>query len=274
MDKLPLNDAIAVALSKLVDDSQVETREPSHYDIECEFRRSGLLEADPKQKGQTVGKSKRVRAVLYWSIENNLKAGERLVYLLLSLVKSVGGFRKESSNYVGNMSINNLSLLLKKEGFILSEDGSISSIILEDLDGIEKIEVLSSYAQRAIRGVEDAALLTGMSKDLMEAVSAFIVKEKWGNYPHQANFPTLLGQAFTALELATIDTPQPNEPAQKKVERAIYQFACSINKLRNKDGTGHGRPYMSTVTEDEAKLAIEGIGVISKFLLSKLHTNN
>lgn len=271
MDKLPLNDAIAVALSKLVDDAQVETREPSHYDIECEFRRAGLLEADPKQKGQNVGKAKRVRAVLYWAIENNLKSGEKLAYLLLSLVKSVGGFRKESANYVGELPINNLSELLRKEGVELSRDGSSNYIVLEDLGEIEKNEVLFSYAQRAINGVEDAALLTGTSKDLMEAVSAFIIREKWGNYPTQANFPTLLGQAFTALGLSTVDNPQPHEPAQKRVERAVYEFACSINKLRNKEGTGHGRPFMSNVTDDEAKLAIEGIGVVSKYLLSKLH---
>jgi hypothetical protein len=80
-----------------------------------------------------------------------------------------------------------------------------------------------------------------------------------------------LGQAFTSLGLATSQEPiQPNEPAQRKVERALYELACSINKLRNKEGTGHGRPFISSVTKGEAKMAIESIGIISEYLLSRL----
>ena len=105
----------------------------------------------------------------------------------------------------------------------------------------------------------------------MEAVAAFVVQKKWSNYSAQSNFPTLLGQAFTSLGLATPqEKEQPKEPAQKRVERALYELACSINKLRNKEGTGHGRPFLSTVSESEAKTAIESIGLISEYLLSKL----
>lgn len=80
INKLPLNDTIAVAIAKMIDDSQLETkREPSHYDIECEFTRAGLNSADPKHLGKSVGKSKRVCAVLTWAIDNEHDAGEKLV---------------------------------------------------------------------------------------------------------------------------------------------------------------------------------------------------
>jgi hypothetical protein len=269
--KLPLNDSIAVAISKMVDDSQTETREPSHYDIECEFTRAELTCADPKQAGKTVGKSKRVRAVLTWAIDNDLGAGEKLVYLLLALVKSVGGFRKDSSNFIGTEAVENLKIVFKSEGYSLSLDGTITSTVLDDLSEIEKHQALLSYAKRAVKGAEDAALLVGTSKDLMEAVAAFILQKKWGNYPLYAHFPMLLGQAFTALGLATPqEQAQANEPAQKRVERALYELACSINKFRNKEGTGHGRPFLSTVSDGEAKMAIESMGLIAEYLLSKL----
>lgn len=268
---LPLSDTIAVAISKMVDDSQTGTREPSHYDIECEFSRAGLNLADPKQAGKTVGKAKRVRAVLTWAIDNNSIAGEKLVYLLLSLVKSVGGFRQESTNYIGSEAIENLKTAFKSEGYLLSSDGTINKIVLDNLNDVEKHQALLAYAKRAVKGADDAALLVGTSKDLMEAVAAYVLQKKWGSYSNQSNFPMLLGQAFTSLGLATSQEPiQPNEPVQKKVERALYELACSINKLRNKEGTGHGRPFLSTVTECEAKVAIESIGLISEYLLSKL----
>lgn len=268
---LPLNDAIAVAISKMVDDSQTETREPSHYDIECEFTKAGLNNADPKVAGKTVGKAKRVRAVLTWAIDNKPSSGEKLVYLLLSLVKSLGGFRTNSANYIGSEAIENLKTVFKSEGFVLVSDGTINKVILENLSEIETYQVLSAYAKRAVKGADDAALVVGTSKDLMEAVAAFVLQKKWGNYPSQSNFPTLLGQAFTALGLATPqEAQQPNEVAQKRVERALYELACSINKLRNKEGSGHGRPFPTTVSDSEAKMAIESIGLISEYLLSKL----
>lgn len=268
---LPLNDAIAVAVSKMVGDNQTGTREPSHYDIECEFKRAGLNNADPKQTGQPVGKAKRVRAVLTWAIDNNPSAGEKLVYLLVSLVKSVGGFRMDSPNYIGSEAIENLKAVFKSEGFVLSSDGTINRVLLDNLSEIETHKVLLAYAKRAVKGADDAALIVGTSKDLMEAVAAFVVQKKWGNYSAQTNFPMLLGQAFTALGLATPqEKSQPNEAAQKRVERALYELACSINKLRNKEGTGHGRPFLSTVSDSEAKMSIESMGLISEYLLSKL----
>ncbi len=157
------------------------------------------------------------------------------------------------------------------EGYVFSSDGVLSKVILDDLYGIEAVKTLKAYARRAKRGIEDAALLTGTSKDLMEAVAKHILLVKRGVYPNQMNFPTLMGQAFMELGLVTNYTkPQPNEPAQYRVDRAIFDLACSINSLRNKQGTGHGRPVPSTLTESEGRLSIEAMGIISEYLLSRL----
>lgn len=53
----------------------------------------------------------------------------------------------------------------------------------------------------------------------MEAVAAYIIQAKWGLYSTQNNFPTLLGQAFTGLGLATtFDEKGTKEPVQRRVE--------------------------------------------------------
>ena len=68
----PLSDTIITALSRLIDDSQIEPkREPSHSDLDFLFRRVGLDKFDPRLRGQTVGKSKRVRAVLSEALEHD-----------------------------------------------------------------------------------------------------------------------------------------------------------------------------------------------------------
>jgi len=50
----------------------------------------------------------------------------------------------------------------------------------------------------------------------------------------------------------------------------LYELGCAVNNLRNKQGTGHGRPFLPTVSDNEAKAAIESMGMISEFLLNKL----
>ncbi len=268
----PLTDAIMIALAKLVADAQSGTREPSHYDLSTLFTRVGLKAIeDQLGGGKPMGKSKRVRAVLGWALENRLQAGEEVVAGLISIVRGYGGFRPQSSNYCGAEAIDNLAAAFSGHGWQLSRDGDLSPVVLESLRGRELTAALESYARRAQRGALDSPLLAGTAKDLLEATAAHVLMEKWGNYPSHSNFPTLLGQAFIALGLATShDTPQPGEGVEKRVERAAFELGCSLNAMRNKQGTGHGRPWDSTVTAGQARFAIESMGNIAAMLLDRL----
>lgn len=267
----PLTDTILVAISRLVDDAQVETREPSHSDIEYEIKRMNLQGGDPKTHGQTVGKAKRIRSTLSWALENNPESGAKLVVNLVSHVKACGGFREGSSNFVGKEAIQNAVSAFKTVGFELTLDGELFPRLLDNLDGAELTAALEAYVRRAKRGAEDAALVTGTGKDLLEATAAHILVEIWGSYPSSANFPGLLGQAFVALGFATPqNAPEPGEPVARKVERALYEAGCAVNSLRNKEGTGHGRPWEPSVTLDQAKLAIQQMGIIAEYMLATL----
>jgi hypothetical protein len=80
-----------------------------------------------------------------------------------------------------------------------------------------------------------------------------------------------LGQAFTALGFATSsELPKQGEPAKMRVERAAYDLACALNALRNKEGSGHGRPWLSNVTPSQAQFAIESMGNIASLMLAAL----
>ena len=269
--KIPINDAIITALARMIDDSQTESRKPSHSEIEYQFKRVGLEKYDPNLNGAPVGKAKRVRGVLSWAIENDQAKGSLLIKHLISLIRGSGGFRNDSENYLGFHSICDLQNVLKTEGCELTLNGEIRPITLENLSGVEMTEALQSYVRRAKKGYSDAALIAGISKDLLEATAAHIVQEVWGAYKYK-NFPTLLGQAFVALNLATTqDKPDESEPIVKKIERNMFELACSINRLRNKEGTGHGRPWLPTVSQTEAIMAIEFMGIIAEYMLNALN---
>ena len=266
----PLTDSVIAALSRLVDDSQSETgsRQPSHSEIEDQFRRAGLLEADPNRLGRPIGKSKRVRGVLQWAIEHDIEKGERLVYLLVALVRGLGGFREGSSNFVGAEPIQELREAFASEGFQLSETGELLPVVLDSLQGHELTEALSAYVRRARRGVLDAALVTGTGKDLVEAVAAHVLVQRYGNYAQSANFPTLVGQAFVAVGLCPMR--KDNLTAQEQMDVALYELACAVNRLRNREGTGHGRPFLSAVTQSQARSAVQSMGLVAARLLDAL----
>ena len=127
---------------------------------------------------------------------------------------------------------------------------------------------MEAYIRRARRGSADAALLIGTGKDLLEATAAHVISERYGCYQEQANFPTLLGQAFVAAGFATPQsTDQRADPPQRRLQRALYEAGCAVNALRNKQSTGHGRPWLPTVSESEARAAVQLMGIIGGFLL-------
>jgi hypothetical protein len=266
----PISDAIVHAVARLVDDARSGTRAPSHYQIQQQISSANLTLADPKTFGETVGKAKRVRAVLSWALDNSPESGGVFVGKLISLVRGCGGFREDSPNFVGQDVIKDVSEVFKTEGYQLLPSGEVSSTLLDNLEGTELSEALEAYVRRAKRGAMDAALVTGTGKDLLEATAAHILHERWGAYSDRDNFPTLLGQAFVTLGMATPQQPeQLGEPPQNKVDRALYQAGVAVNHLRNKEGTGHGRLWMPSVTNSEGKVAVEIMGVIAERLLTK-----
>jgi hypothetical protein len=272
MTHIPVTDTIAHALMQLVDDSNNNGiyREPSHADIEFHVNQAGLAEHDPKQQGQLIGKAKRVRAVLYAAMDSS-PAASRFASGLLAKVRACGGFREASNNYAGREAIDNAKAAFDAEGFVLTNDGMLSPKVLSSLRGVALTDALAAYAIRAQKGAEDAALIAGTGKDLMEATAAHVLETLQGRYPNGANFQALLGMAFVALDLAVPEMPeQAGEQAVKSMERGLFLSALGVNRVRNKQGSGHGRPWLPTLADEEAKAAIEVVGTVSAYLLSKL----
>jgi hypothetical protein len=268
-----VDDSIAYSIARLVDDAQADNRrEPSHSDIEFEIKKAGLLEFDPNKPGLApVGKMKRVRSVLVSSLDSHQTKCETFAFGILSLIRATGGFRTGSPNFVGTSEIENLRGLLRAKGILLGIDGALSPLLLDGLSAKELTEALAVYVDRARKGFEDAALIVGTGKDLMEAVAAHVIQEKTGSYPTTANFPTLLGQAFIMLGMATSqDKKIEGEHPRKEIERNLFDLACSVNRLRNKQGTGHGRPFLPDLTVEESREAVQVVGIVANKLLSAL----
>jgi len=269
MNSIELSDTIIEAVARLVDDAQAEVkREPTHSTLTFHIGQAKLLAGDPAHVGHTVGKAKRVRAVLSWSIEHAQTAGARFAATLIGVIKGSGGFRPSSPNYVGDDALADAIEALAAEGYVLERDGSIRPLLLDSLSGRELSKALAAYVRRAKRGALDAALVTGTAKDLLEATAKHVLVVKFSTEPTMTNFPTLLAQAFMALNLC-IAKERATTP-QERLEAALFELGCAVNALRNAEGTGHGRPFPATVTEHEARSAIEGMGIVAERMLAAL----
>jgi hypothetical protein len=224
---------------------------------------------DPRSQGEQVGKAKRIRAVLISAAEREDASGSALIHGLMALLRACGGFRSGAPNYVGEAVITDAKGVFRSEGYELTTDGELHPLLLDGFAGADLTGALRSYVRRAQRGAADAALVTATGKDLVEATAAHILNSRFGCYPEISNFPTLLGQAFAALGLATpAHAPEAGEAACRRMERALFELACAVNALRNKEGTGHGRPWLPTVSATEARAAIGAMGVVAEYLLA------
>lgn len=273
MSSISITDTVVHAVAQLVDDSgnNGSYREPSHSDIEFQVNAAGLTAFDPKQQGQLIGKAKRVRAVLFEAMSASALGGSQFVTGLLAKIRACGGFRNGSSNFVGAEAIANAKAAFDGVGFVLADDGALTPKLLSTLQGPELTAALRRYADRAQRGAEDAALIAGTGKDLMEATAAHVLQTLNGGYPSGANFQALLGMAFIALDMAVPEMPaSPGESPVRGLERAMFATAMSVNRVRNKQGTGHGRPWLPALTAIEAKASLDVVGTVAAYLLAKL----
>jgi hypothetical protein len=106
----------------------------------------------------------------------------------------------------------------------------------------------------------------------MEAVAIHVIIERFDSDP-SGNFPSILGQAFVAVGLAAM-APKPEQDglpgARDAMSVALYQLGIAVNRLRNKAGSGHGRPFIPELTPAEVRAATEATGLVAGRLLDEL----
>ncbi len=271
----PLDYSIVTAVAGFVEfsASKAGAKRPSHRELGELFAQCGIVGGDPKRPDRQVGKQRRVNACLTWAISNNIAGGQQFVDLLVRELRGWGGFRPESENFVGTEAIENARATFRSLGWDLDGNGSLLPTNVETLSGAALTDTLKGYARRAMEGADDSALVAGTAKDLLEATARHVLLERGTsrNVVEKLKFPDLVGMAFAALDMATLKhKPQAGESAEKELERTLFGAALSVNRLRNQQGTGHGRPWLATLSTEGAATAARVSGAIAHRLLMEL----
>ena len=270
--KLPnLSHPVAHAVAELVHaDSPI-----SHDQLGRIVAEVGLVAADP---GTGQGKVKRMRAVMQFAMANNRPAGARLAYRVLQAIRAAGGFREDDPSYIGIDAFRRVRDAYRASNFELDNDGELRPRLLEHVPETDRHDALRTYVRRVQQGATDAALVTGTGKDLLEATARHVLQQQGQNYAGH-DFPGTLFHAFGAVGISTpsgtvIDAVNKglSQDASERLGQVLYLLGCAVNRLRNDQGTGHGRPFLATVTDREARLAVESMALISEMLLNA-HNN-
>lgn len=266
------NPGLTPALASTLDQLVNAERNPSHDELTRAFDRAGVQAADPARLGVRVGKVKRVRAIASWCATNDQAAGWRLLQELVAAVGAEGGFAPDAAGFVGAAAVANLRRALQSVGYTVSDDGELSPLLLDNVPELDKYAFLAQYATRLRRGATDSPLVTGTGKDLLEAAARHVLVQNGGSYDARMGFPGTLLSAYTALGISPPPAGlvqgqglDPNPVGQ--LQQAIFMLALSVNRLRNAQGTGHGRPYLPSVTAREAELATQSIALATELLL-------
>lgn len=61
--------------------------------------------------------------------------------------------------------------------------------------------------------------------------------------------------------------------ARAALSVSIYELGISVNRLRNKAGSGHGRPFLPELSDGEARAATEAAGLVAGRLLDALEAS-
>lgn len=191
---------------------------------------------------------------------------------LIAAVRAEGGFADDSPQFVGIDALTNLRRALGSIGYTVDEDGELGPVLLDNVPEADQLAVLAQYAARIRRGAVDSPLVTGTGKDLLEAAARHVLVQGGGTYDARMGFPGTLLNAYVAQGL----TPPPGQLVQgqglapdpvAQLQQAVFLAAVAVNRLRNAQGTGHGRPYPPSITARQAELATQAIALATELLL-------
>src|SRR5699024_9715166 len=116
----------------------------------------------------------------------------------------------------------------------------------------------------------DPGLAIGTAKELIESCCKTILEERGVQYGNSDDLPKLVKTTVKELKLTPGDIPESAKAADsiRKLLSNLATVANGIAELRNKYGTGHGKPGNAKgLTARHAKLAVGSASTLCVFLV-------
>ena len=167
------------------------------------------------------------------------------------------------------MEVASLRGALLQRGWSLDHEGRLAPVGNIDLEVGDR-QALNDQLNRLRRNTEDAALLLGTAKELLESVGKFVLEENGRMPDRRIDFPEVMTLSMDLLGVmpSQVDATTEGGKQLRKVYQAIRTVVEAINELRNDHGTGHGRTLPSGVSVEAARFMIRQATMVAEMLLS------
>jgi hypothetical protein len=247
---------------------------PTHSELDEIFASTGMKAVDPKRIDQNATKEVRVRTVLSGAIRTDSATGKEIVEQLLAKMRVRGSFDPSSEHFPvdGKAVIEAAQRAFRSAGWALDDEGHLAPEILTGLDHHLQRQAIEASIDRIRRSPDDAALLLGTAKELLETTSRYVLEEVGQPAREAADFGELLYFARERLGLLPQSVSQGDPAARtvREVYDGLWKVAKAVNELRNAEGTGHGRTSLPTVSPETARVIVQAAALLGALLLDTL----
>lgn len=262
-----VSEEIAAVLSRLYDRRYDS---PSHQELDEVFAAAGCTDHDPKRllPNDNVGKGRRVRSVVSAVAQGGSGDATRLVEGLLARLRAFGAFAANSEHYAGDDLVQDAIRAFRGNGWNLDRSGRLAPMVIGDLPFSQQRPALNLLIERAQHAADDASLLLGTAKELLESTSRYVLELTGMQARDSADFEELLYLARERLTLLPQQAP-PGSTGEslREVYDGLWKVARHINALRNAEGTGHGRSRLPTADERAARSMVRASAVLASLML-------
>ncbi|MCE1179876.1 MAG: abortive infection family protein [Micrococcales bacterium] len=240
---------------------------PSHTAISRALTGTGYGD-DYTYNPNVVGPNKEQRVLQGLTLAKRQPARARdLVDAILSTLRTAGLIGSGATS----PDVDRLTRALASAGWYLDGDGHVHPFGQIDLDTGGRA-ALDEQVDRLRRSTADPALLIGTAKDLLESVSKFVLEELGMPVHDKMDYNQLWHLARERLGVLPqqVDTNLSGADAIRAIHQSTWNIADQVNKLRNLQGTGHGRTLPSGVSEDLALLVVREAATVADYMLARL----
>lgn len=269
----PVSDEIAATLGAFV----LGGHGPTHTILTQVFERTGYGYAAPydfKSKDQQINKVNRVRLTIQAAIKDNVRALE-LIEGLLSEYRASGLFNKIENQQDEKERLEkyrSAKQAFMRSGWELTESGEIFPAGVTSVVATEGRPAINEQLDRLRRGSDDPALMLGTAKEMLESTAKHVCEAF--SVPYRANMPFdelwHLARERLGILPEQVNLSQPGAKELREILQSSWSIAHMTNKLRNAEGTGHGRTLTTAIGPSVAHFVVREACNVVQLVLETL----
>lgn len=269
----PVSDEIAAALGRFV----LGGTGPTHSALTNVFERAGYGDAapyHPNDISRQMNKLERVRLTIQAAINSPARARE-LIDAILAEYRVFGFFNTMNDPEEERQRLENYQIAKRafmRSGWQLTEAGEVFPTGVTSIVATEGRPAINEQLDRLRRGLDDPALMLGTAKEMLESTAKHVYEAFSVPYRQNTSFNELWHHARDRLKLLPDQVEMGRNGAEelREILQSSWSIAKMTNKLRNNEGTGHGRTLPTAISPSVALFVVREACNVVQLVLETL----